>query len=116
MIHILSEYDVDYIALSFVKSASDVLQMKQWMMEYGLNAHVCAKIERTEAIKNIDEIIKASDAIMVARGDLGVELGFAQLPGVQKDIIARAQSFDKIVITATQMMESMIQSPMPMQS
>ena len=76
-------------------------------------AHLVAKIERTEAIAAIDEIIVASDAVMVARGDLGVELGYAELPGIQKMIIQKALEHDKVVITATQMMESMVKNPIP---
>ncbi|MDH3768742.1 MAG: pyruvate kinase, partial [Gammaproteobacteria bacterium] len=72
-----------------------------------------AKIERAEAVENIDSIIQVSDAVMVARGDLGVEIGDAELPGVQKDIISRARDANRVVITATQMMESMIESPIP---
>jgi pyruvate kinase len=82
-------------------------------LEAGLDAGVVAKIERTEAVDNIDEIMLASDAVMVARGDLGVEIGDAELAGVQKNILRRAAERDCVVITATQMMESMVANPVP---
>jgi pyruvate kinase len=103
----------DYLAVSFPRSAADVEEARQLLRDAGGHAGIIAKIERTEAVEAIDEIIEASDAIMIARGDLGVEIGDAQLPGVQKRIIQRARSMDRIVITATQMMESMIESPIP---
>lgn len=101
---------VDYIALSFPRDAADIESAKALITEYGGAAGVIAKIERTEAVDNIDEIIQASDGVMVARGDLAVEIGDAQVPVVQKHIIRRARILDKPVITATQMMESMIHS------
>jgi len=104
---------VDYIALSFVKSAQDITDAKILMRDLNFHAHLVAKIERMEAIHAIDEIIEAADAVMVARGDLGVELGYAELPGVQKMIINKALKLDKVVITATQMMESMVKNPIP---
>ena len=104
---------IDYVALSFPKSAEDIAYARSLLREQGNTAHVVAKIERSEAIENIDEIIEASDAVMVARGDLGVEIGYAELPGIQKYIINRASLSDKAVITATQMMESMITNPIP---
>ena len=104
---------VDYIAVSFPRNANDISQARKLIHAAKGQAGIIAKIERTEAIDAIDEIILASDAVMVARGDLGVELGDAELPGVQKYIIQRARSLDKAVITATQMMESMIYSPIP---
>lgn len=109
----VSSMDVDYIALSFPKSAQDIREAKKLIKESGSEARVVAKIERAEAITNIDEIIDESDAVMVARGDLGVEIGYADLPGVQKYIINQARQRDKAVITATQMMESMIKNPIP---
>jgi pyruvate kinase len=105
--------DVDYIAISFPRNADDMYHAKRLIAAEGSNTGIIAKIERTEAVKNIDEIIHASDAVMVARGDLGVELGYAELPGVQKRIIQRARALNKAVITATQMMESMIHNPIP---
>lgn len=105
---------VDYIALSFVKTAQDMIDLKALLVQHGSpDTRLVSKIETTEAIQNIDAIIQVSDAVMIARGDLGVEMGYAELPGLQKDIIHRARSMDKVVITATQMMESMIHSPLP---
>ncbi len=105
--------DVDYVAISFVRSAADIHEAKRLLQEAGSQACVIAKIERHEALDNLDAIINASDGVMVARGDLGVEIGDAQLPAVQKHIIHRARVLDKPVITATQMMESMIENAMP---
>jgi pyruvate kinase len=104
---------VDYIAVSFVRHASDIRTTRKILNELNTTAGIIAKIERSEAVKAVDEIIKASDGIMVARGDLGVEIGDAEVPAIQKQIIERARAMDKPVITATQMMESMIQSPVP---
>lgn len=100
--------DVDYVAISFPRDAEDVFKAKHLIQGYKGRAGVVAKIERAEAVKNIDAIIEVSDGVMVARGDLAVEIGDAQVPLVQKDIIHRARSLDKPVIIATQMMESMI--------
>ena len=105
--------DVDYIALSFARTAKDVQQCRELVKAEGSDAGIVTKIERAEAIENIDEIIEASDVIMVARGDLGVEMGDAELPALQKSLIKKARSMNKVVITATQMMESMIDSPIP---
>lgn len=103
----------DYIAISFPRNAQDMLEARKLLNELNSNAGLIAKIERSEAVPLIDEIIQASDAVMVARGDLGVEIGDAALPEVQKHIIQRARSLDKTVITATQMMESMIHNSIP---
>ena len=103
----------DYIAISFPRSAQDMLEAKALIKEAAGYAGVIAKIERAEAIEVIDEMIQASDAVMVARGDLGVEIGDAALPEVQKHIIQRARALDKPVITATQMMETMITNAIP---
>lgn len=103
----------DYIAISFPRNAVDVEHARRLVKEAGGTAGIIAKIERAEAVQNIEEIIHAADAIMVARGDLGVEIGEAELPGVQKRIIQLCRTLDKAVITATQMMESMITSPIP---
>ena len=105
--------DVDYFAISFPRSAEDMEEAKTLIKAAGSNAGVIAKIERAEAIINLDEIIQASDAVMIARGDLGVEIGDAELPAVQKQIIQRARRFDKPSITATQMMESMVHNMIP---
>jgi len=104
---------VDYLAVSFPRSAADIELARTLMLEAGGNAGIVAKVERAEALEVIDEIILASDAIMIARGDLGVEIGDAELPSVQKDLISRARTMNRVVITATQMMESMIENPIP---
>ncbi|RUO81279.1 pyruvate kinase [Idiomarina tyrosinivorans] len=111
-----AEIDVDYLAVSFPRSGEDINRARHLLREAGGNGVLCAKIERAEAVASdhaLDEIIRASDAVMVARGDLGVEIGDAQLVGKQKRIIERARQLNKVVITATQMMESMIENPMP---
>jgi pyruvate kinase len=105
--------NVDYIAISFPRCAQDVEEAKALVAAAGGNAGIIAKIERTEAVAAIDEIIDASDAIMVARGDLGVEIGDAELPSIQKLIIHQCRSKNKAVITATQMMETMIHNAIP---
>ncbi len=105
--------EADYIAISFPKSALDVELARTLVRKAGGTASIIAKIERAEAIDNLEEIIEASDAIMVARGDLGVEVGDAAIPGLQKRMIRMARAQNKLVITATQMMESMVTSPIP---
>jgi len=105
--------EVDYMALSFARTAADVNQCRELVKAAGSDASIVTKVERAEAIENLDEIIDASDVIMVARGDLGVEMGDAELPALQKSLIKAARSKNKVVITATQMMESMIDSPIP---
>ena len=112
-IKLAAEIGVDYLAVSFAREASDINLARKLLKESGNNGGIIAKIERAEAIENIDEIIIASDAIMIARGDLGVEIGDAQLPAVQKELIQKARDKDKAVITATQMMESMITNSIP---
>jgi len=107
------ELPVDYVALSFVRSASDVQALKTLIEASGATAHVIAKIEKAEAVAVLDEILRDADAVMVARGDLGVEIGAAEVPLLQKRIILRALERGKPVITATQMLESMIQAPEP---
>ena len=103
----------DYLAVSFVRSASDIRQARALFEAAGGFGKIVAKIERTEAIDNIDQIVEASDVIMVARGDLGVEMGYAELTGLQKQIIRKTRYGNKIAITATQMMESMIENRIP---
>lgn len=103
----------DYVAISFPRSAEDVLFARSLVRAAGGHAHIVAKIERAEAIPVLEELIDAADAIMVARGDLGVEVGDAAVPGLQKRMIRLARARNKVVITATQMMESMIQNPIP---
>lgn len=105
--------EVDYISLSFVKDAEDIRHTRALMNEFGKKIPIIAKIERTEALEALTEIIQEADAIMVARGDLGVEVGAAEVPAIQKHIIGEARRLDKVVITATQMMESMINNPQP---
>ncbi|MDO9206373.1 pyruvate kinase [Methylotenera sp.] len=105
--------EADYIAMSFPKTALDVELARTLVKKAGGTASIIAKIERAEAIDNLESIIEASDAIMVARGDLGVEVGDAAVPGLQKRMIRMARVQNKLVITATQMMESMITSPIP---
>ena len=105
--------DVDYIAISFPRDKRDVLESKALIEQHNGKAGVIAKIERVEAVQNIDEIIEASDGIMVARGDLAVEIGDAEVPLVQKEIIQKTRQANKPVITATQMMESMIHQMVP---
>ncbi len=105
---------VDYICLSFVKDAQDIKQTRALIKEYkGNNTAIIAKIERSEALAHLNEIIHEADAIMVARGDLGVEIEAAEIPAIQKHIIEQTRLHDKVVITATQMMESMITNPQP---
>ena len=104
---------VDFVALSFVRTARDIRHVKARIAEAGRNVPVIAKIERPEAVANIDEILAESDGIMVARGDLGVEISIERLPIVQKELIMRANKLGKLVITATQMLESMIEGEMP---
>jgi len=104
---------LDWIAVSFVRDADDINQARQVLEEVGGTGHIIAKIERAEAMGNLEAIIDASDGVMVARGDLGVEMGFAGLAGMQKTIIKMARTCHTVCITATQMMESMIHSQMP---
>ncbi|CAH9055400.1 Pyruvate kinase II [Pseudoalteromonas holothuriae] len=111
-----AEIDVDYIAVSFPRSGDDMRYVRSLAEQAGSKAQLLAKIERAEAVATqeaVDDIILASDAVMVARGDLGVEIGDAALVGKQKLIIRRARSLNRTVVTATQMMESMIDNPMP---
>ena len=108
-----AQEQVDYIAVSFARDAADIEQARRLVREAGGDARIVAKIERHEAITNLQGIIDASDVVMVARGDLGVEMGYAELTGLQKTIIHQSRSRNRVVITATQMMESMIQNPAP---
>lgn len=107
------EHNVDWIGLSFVRSASDIMELKQIISTKMAKAKVIAKIEKPEAIEEIDEIMKESDAIMVARGDLGVEIPYQNVPLIQKKLIQQARSHAKPIIVATQMMESMITNSTP---
>jgi pyruvate kinase len=115
-IHTAAKIGVDYLAVSFPRDAEDMHLARRLMVEAGSQAGLVAKIERAEAVTDdavLDAIILASDAVMVARGDLGVEIGDAELIGVQKHIINRSRALNRVVITATQMMETMITQPMP---
>ncbi len=108
------ENNVDYIAASFVRMANDVKEVKRILHEHGGDEiKVIAKIESTQGIENFEEILQEADGIMVARGDMGVEVAYEKLPGIQKRIIRRCVQSGKVVITATQMLESMITSPIP---
>jgi len=106
-------FEADFIAVSFPKNAPDMYMARELMRAAGGHALMIAKIERFEAIGNLEEILKASDGIMVARGDLAVEVGDAAVPALQKRMIRLAKEHNKFAITATQMMESMIESPVP---
>jgi len=107
------ENDVEWVALSFVRNAKDIHELREIIQSKGKSSRIVAKIEKPEAVKNIDDIIKATDAIMVARGDLGVEILPEEVPMVQKQIVAKCKKAAKPVIIATQMMESMIENPRP---
>ncbi|HEY9144910.1 MAG TPA: pyruvate kinase [Arenimonas sp.] len=104
---------VDFLAVSFCRSAADMDEARALAQAAGSDAFLVAKIERAEAIENLVEITRASDVVMVARGDLGVEIGDAELPGLQKKIIRTALEHNRIVITATQMLQSMVDNPIP---
>jgi pyruvate kinase len=112
-IKIAAALEADYVAISFPRSGADVHYARDLVRAAGGSANIVAKIERAEAIPALEEIIDAADVIMVARGDLGVEVGDAAVPGLQKRMIRMARAQNKLVITATQMMESMITSPIP---
>lgn len=107
------KHRVDYVALSFVRYAEDIEELRKWMQEKGYDKPIIAKIEKPEAVDNFEEILKTADGIMVARGDLGVELAPQLVPIIQKNIIRRCNAVGKLVITATQMLESMIHNPIP---
>lgn len=112
-LHFGLDNDVEWVALSFVRKVEDIHEIKRIIKERGKDTRVIAKIEKPEAIENIDEIIAATDAIMVARGDLGVEIGMEKVPMIQKMLVAKCNEAAKPVIVATQMMESMIVNPRP---
>ena len=103
----------DFIAASFVRTAQDVYDIRNLLNQYDSNIRIIAKIENREGVNNIDSILAAADAVMVARGDLGVEIDFTELPGIQKTIIDRSFSFGKPIVTATLMLDSMIVNPRP---
>ena len=113
---VAAEIDMDYVAVSFPRSSADLIEARQLLTDAGSNAEIIAKVERAETVAStdaLDDIILACDGVMVARGDLGVEIGDAELIGVQKHLINRARELNRVIITATQMMETMIQNPMP---
>ncbi len=112
-IRLAAEMEADFLAVSFVRSAADIEEARRLLREAGGDAWLVAKIERADAIPVLEEIVDASDAVMVARGDLGVEIGDAELPGLQKKIIREAVSRNRAVITATQMLQSMVSAPIP---
>jgi len=115
-IKLAAKIETDFLAVSFPRDAADMREARLLAQEAGANVRLVSKIERAEAVdddKTLDEIILASDVVMVARGDLGVEIGDAALVNKQKHIIARSRQLNRVVITATQMMESMIENPMP---
>ena len=112
-IELAARMGADYLAVSFPRTAADMNQARALLRCAGSSAALIAKIERAEAMDNLAEIIDASDAILVARGDLGVEIGYAELPGLQKRIIRESLSRHRVVITATQMLQSMVESPIP---
>jgi pyruvate kinase len=107
------KYGVDYVALSFVRTAQDVMQVKNIINTTGKDTPVIAKIEKHEALDNIEEIMGACDGIMVARGDLGVEIPLEDVPNIQKMLVRKANALGKPVIIATQMLRSMVESPRP---
>ncbi|WP_027857511.1 pyruvate kinase [Marinobacterium jannaschii] len=113
---VAAEIDMDYVAVSFPRSGDDLREARQLLEAAGSRAEIIAKIERAETVASneaLDDVILASDGVMVARGDLGVEIGDAELIGVQKHIIKRARELNRVIITATQMMETMIENAMP---
>jgi len=112
-IQFVADEGVDYMAVSFARDAADIEQARALLRAAGGEARLVAKVERHEAVDNLAGIIEASDVVMVARGDLGVEMGYAELTGLQKTIIHETRTRNRVVITATQMMESMIQNPVP---
>lgn len=107
------EQEIDYVAMSYVSSAADIIELKGEMEKLGRQIPIIAKIERKEAIENIDEILKVSDAIMVARGDMANEVPIEQIPFIQRTLIEKAKAAKKPVITATQMLISMVENPEP---
>ena len=112
-LHFGLDHDVDYVALSFVRTAADIQNIKKIIHQKNKNTPVIAKIEKHEAIDHYEEILEAADGIMVARGDLGVEIPLEEVPGIQKRLIQKANAIGKPVITATQMLRSMVDAPRP---
>ncbi len=112
-IRVAAAIEADYVAISFPRSAADIELARELLTAAGGHAGIIAKIERAEALDALEQILEVSEGVMVARGDLGVEIGDAELPFVQKKIIKLARSMDRVVITATQMMQSMVDNPIP---
>lgn len=112
-LHFVLQYDVEWIGMSFVRNAEDIIRLKEVIREAGKSSRVIAKIEKPEAIDNIDAIIEVTDGVMVARGDLGVEVPMEDVPVLQKMIVKKCRNASKPVIIATQMLESMITAPRP---
>ncbi len=108
-----AEQGFDYVAASFVRSAADVRELRHVLDKAGSRMRIIAKIENQEGVSNLPEILAAADGIMVARGDMGVEIDFAEIPLIQKNMIAQCVACGKPVITATQMLDSMIENPRP---
>ena len=106
-------HGIDFVGLSFVRKAEDVMKVREFLQERGSTAKIIAKIERVEGLNNFDEILEAADGVMVARGDLGVQIPIQRVPIVQKELIRKCNHVGKPVIVATQMLESMVDSPMP---
>ena len=106
-------FDIDFVAMSFVKTSEDIIKLKSFIQDHNSSASIIAKIERAEAVERIDAIAEVSDGLMIARGDLALEVGLAKVPYLQKKIIKTAKRFDCFSIVATQMMESMIGAMMP---
>ena len=113
LIKVAAKLEADFIAVSFCRNAADMDRAREVARAAGSEAALVSKIERAEAIENLAEIVDASDVVMVARGDLGVEIGDAELPGLQKKIIRESLARNRVVITATQMLQSMVESPIP---
>jgi len=112
-IKIAAEIKADYVAVSFPRNAADIHEARELLLSAGGSGNIVAKIERAESLTGLEDIIAAADVVMIARGDLGVEIGDAELPGVQKHIIQLARTMNRVVITATQMMQSMIEHQIP---
>src|SRR5690606_19609644 len=110
---VAAEEGVDFIALSFVREAADIEQLREFLREHKSPARIIAKIEDQSAIANLDEIVRATDSLMVARGDLGIECPFEELPSIQRRAVQVCLDYGKSVIIATHMLESMITQPMP---
>jgi pyruvate kinase len=106
-------HGIDFVAVSFVRSAADIVEVRDFLNGLGADVPIVAKLERREVMANLPDILPRVDAVMVARGDLGIEVGYAELTGLQKHILQVARKYDRVTITATQMMESMIHSPVP---